>query len=98
MRRTGRKSYHEILGVALDATPGEVKRAYRALAKRLHPDRMSDPEAALAAEERLKEINAAWSDFLAAERSGAERAERAERRRQRAAPPEDDEDRPRGAA
>src|SRR5262249_11466422 len=58
-----RKRYYQALGVTKDATPTEVKRAYRALAKRLHPDRLRDPELARSAEERLKEINAAWIEY-----------------------------------
>jgi hypothetical protein len=58
-----RKGYNEILGVPRDATHAEVKRAYRRLAKRLHPDRLRDPEAARKAEDQLKEINAAWNEY-----------------------------------
>ena len=48
--------YYEILGVPRDATPDDVKRAYRKLARRYHPDaNRDDPDAA----ERFKEINAA---------------------------------------
>src|SRR5699024_8517148 len=63
-----RRSYHHVLGVARDAPPDEVKRAYRELAKRFHPDRVLDPDAAREAEERLKEINAAWNDYLESHR------------------------------
>ena len=72
--RRARKSYHEVLGVPIDATPREVKRAYRALAKRLHPDRMDDPDRARACEERLKEVNAAWNEFRELVRAGAARS------------------------
>lgn len=57
------KQYHRVLGVPHDASPAEIKRAYRELAKRLHPDRARNPEHARAAEERLKEINAAWNEY-----------------------------------
>jgi curved DNA-binding protein CbpA len=70
-----RRRYHEALGVPRDATPAEVKRAYRALVRELHPDRMRDPDLARNAENRLKEINAAWSDFLASRRRASTEAE-----------------------
>ncbi len=50
------KDYYGILGVPRDATPEEIKRAYRRLARKYHPDVNPDPEAA----EKFKEINAAY--------------------------------------
>jgi curved DNA-binding protein CbpA len=72
MRPKSGKRYYQVLGVAKDATPAEVKNAYRALAKHLHPDRLRDPEAARRAEERLKEVNAAWSEYCALQKHGGE--------------------------
>ena len=49
------KDYYEILGVPCDASDEEIKGAYRALARRFHPDVTSDPDG----EARFKEINEA---------------------------------------
>ncbi len=50
------KDYYEILGVSKDASQEEIKRAYRRLALKWHPDKNKSPEA----EERFKEINKAY--------------------------------------
>jgi len=44
------------LGVSPDATADEIKKAYRKLARKYHPDVNKSPEA----EEKFKEINAAY--------------------------------------
>ncbi|HXK95458.1 MAG TPA: DnaJ domain-containing protein, partial [bacterium] len=49
------KDYYEILGVKRDASEEEIKKAYRKLARKYHPDMNKDPEA----ENRFKEINEA---------------------------------------
>ncbi len=52
------KDYYSILGVSRDATEDELKKAYRQLAIKFHPDRnQGDKEA----EEKFKEINEAYS-------------------------------------
>ncbi len=49
--------YYEILGVKREATPEEIKKAYRKLARKYHPDtNPNDPKA----EERFKEISTAY--------------------------------------
>ena len=48
--------YYEVLGVARDAAPDDIKRAYRALARELHPDVNPDPTT----QERFKEVTAAY--------------------------------------
>jgi molecular chaperone DnaJ len=50
------KDYYGVLGVARDATSEEIKRAYRRLARELHPD--INPDAA--AQEKFKEVSAAY--------------------------------------
>lgn len=50
-------NYYETLGVARDVTADELKRAYRKLARRYHPDaNPDDPDAA----ERFKEVGRAY--------------------------------------
>ena len=51
------KDYYRVLGVSPDAAPDEVTKAYRSLARRLHPDRNPDDAGA---EERFKEVSAAY--------------------------------------
>ena len=48
--RTERRDFYEVLGVGRDASPEEIQRAYRRLARTYHPDMNKDPEA----EERLR--------------------------------------------
>ncbi|GAA3857849.1 molecular chaperone DnaJ [Saccharothrix violaceirubra] len=48
------RDYYGMLGVARDATPEEIKRAYRKLARQLHPDVNPNEEA------RFKEVTAAY--------------------------------------
>jgi len=48
--------YYEILGVSRDATPEQIKKAYRQLAMKLHPDVASEPGAA----DRFKKVAEAY--------------------------------------
>ena len=51
------KNYYEILGISKTASDDEIKKAYRGLAKKYHPDlNQNSPEAA----EKLKEVNEAY--------------------------------------
>lgn len=51
-----KKSLYETLEIKSDATEDEIKKAYRRLARKYHPDINKTPEA----EEKFKEINAAY--------------------------------------
>ena len=56
------KDYYEILGVPRNATKEEIKRAYRRLAKKYHPD--LNPENRKEAEEKFKEISEAYEVLM----------------------------------
>ena len=50
------RDYYEVVGVARDATQDEIKRAYRRLARKYHPDVSDETNA----EERFKEAGEAY--------------------------------------
>lgn len=54
------KDPYSVLGVSRDATDEEIKKAYRALARKYHPDNYAGSNLADVAEEKMKEINEAY--------------------------------------
>ena len=51
-----KRDYYEVLGLSKSASEQDIKKAYRALAKKYHPD----VNKAADAEEKFKEINEAY--------------------------------------
>src|SRR5687767_8728101 len=61
------RDYYEVLGVQRGASEGDIKRAFRRLARELHPDaNQDDPHA----EEKFKELAEAYEVLSDAERRG----------------------------
>ncbi len=60
MRAHVAKDYYGILGVDKNATEDELKKAYRKLARKYHPDVSDEPDA----EEKLQDINAAFEVLM----------------------------------
>lgn len=54
---TDKRDYYEVLDVPKDASKQEIKKAYRELALKYHPDRNKSPDA----EEKFKEISQAYA-------------------------------------
>ena len=54
---TNKRDYYEVLNVSKDASKDEIKKAYRKLALKYHPDRNKAPEA----ESQFKEISEAYA-------------------------------------
>lgn len=52
-----KRDYYEVLGISKGASEDEIKKAFRSLAKKYHPDVSSEPNA----EEKFKEIQEAYS-------------------------------------
>ena len=61
------KDYYAILGVAHDAREDDIKRAYRKLARKYHPDVSKEPNA----EESFKEVSEAYETLKDAEKRAA---------------------------
>ena len=56
-----KRDYYEVLGVSKTATDEEIKRAYRKLAKKYHPD--ANPDNRKEAEEKFKEVSEAYENL-----------------------------------
>lgn len=63
---------YKVLGVSRDATDDEIKKAYRELVKKYHPDNYAGTPLAELAGEKMKEINEAYSDVQRIRAQGGE--------------------------
>ena len=63
------KDPYSVLGVSQSASDDEVKKAYRDLARKYHPDNYQNNPLADLAEEKMKEINEAY-DVITKQRAG----------------------------
>lgn len=64
---------YKTLGISQSATDDEVKRAYRDLAKKYHPDNYVDNPLADLAQEKMKEINEAYDTITRMRKGGGPR-------------------------
>ncbi len=63
---------YKVLGVSRDASEDEIKKAYRALSRRYHPDANQNNPNQAAAEEKFKEIQAAYQQIMKEREGGSQ--------------------------
>ncbi len=63
------KNPYDILGIPRTASEAEVKRAYRELVKKYHPDKYKDNPLEDLAKEKLQEINQAYDSIMSANKN-----------------------------
>ncbi len=68
---------YKVLGVSRTATDDDVKRAYRELARKYHPDNYANNPLADLAQEKMKEINEAY-DQITKERASAQSSQQSQ--------------------
>ena len=66
---------YSVLGVSPQASEDEIKKAYRTLAKKYHPDNYANTEFSDIAGEKMKEINEAYDEILRRRAEGGSTAQ-----------------------
>ena len=74
---------YEVLGVPENASEEEIKKAYKELVKKYHPDKYQDNPLADLAEEKLQEVNEAYDMLTKNRNSGSIRQLQLRKLRQR---------------
>ena len=61
-----KKDFYEILGLSKGASASEIKKAYRKMAKKYHPDKLrgQDPAMIKGAEEKFREVQKAYETLI----------------------------------
>ena len=66
----GNRNPYEVLGVSPAATDEEIKKAYRALSRKYHPDANINSPNKAEAEERFKEVQQAYDQIMKEKQQG----------------------------
>ncbi|MBQ9461014.1 MAG: DnaJ domain-containing protein [Clostridia bacterium] len=61
---------YKVLGVTPSASDADIKKAYRELAKKYHPDKYADSPLADLASEKMKEVNEAYEQIMNERKNG----------------------------